>query len=101
MKLRENVQKVSLIFFLIVGLVHIVAYLMNINGFYEEISGSIRKVLEIPFIMIAAIYGIVSLQISLSTSEKRHKISGILMTVILIAIFASVIYLNLFIPDRI
>lgn len=101
MKLEENIQKVSLVFFLIVGLAHITAHLMAINGYYENMAVTLRRVLDIPFIIIAATYGLVSLKISLESSEKKHTISNILIIIALIAIFAAVIYLNLFIPDRV
>lgn len=101
MKLEKNIQRVSLIFFAIIGIAHITAYLMAVNGYYEEISSTVQRILDIPFILIAATYGLISLKISLTTPEKTHKISNILIIIILIAIFAGVMYLNLFIPDRI
>lgn len=101
MKLEENIQKVSLVFFLIIGLIHITAHLMAINGVNEGLAITVRRALDIPFILIAAFYGLVSLKISLTTTEKKHKISNILIIIVLIALFAAVIYLNLFIPDRV
>lgn len=74
---------------------------MVINGYFVDISSAIKKIFEIPFILTAAVYGFMSLKLSLTTSEKQHRISNIIFIGILIVLFIVLIYLNLFIPDRI
>lgn len=101
MNTDRNIQKVALIFFFIIGLTHIVAHLMITNGYFMEISYAIKNILEIPFILSAAVYGIMSIKISFTTSEKDHKIGNIIIILLVIILFLALIYLNLFIPDRI
>lgn len=101
MQVEKNIQKITLVFFFIIGFAHILAHLMIINSYLPEISYAVKKVLEIPFILTALIYGFISLKLSLVTSEKNHKISNIIFAILIILVFAILIYLNLFIPDRI
>ncbi len=101
MNTDRNIQKVALIFFFLIGLIHITAHLMLTNGYVPEISYAAKRILEIPFILSAATYAFVSIKISFTTSEKDHKIGNIIIVLLVIILFATLIYLNLFIPDRI
>jgi hypothetical protein len=74
---------------------------MLTNGYFIETSSAIKNILEIPFILSAAIYGFMNIKISFTTSEKDHKLGNILITIMVIILFLTLIYLNLFIPDRI
>jgi len=100
MKLEKNIQKAALVFFLIIGFIHILAHLMILNDYAYEIALTAKKILEIPFILTAAVYGFISIKISFTISEKSHKISNLVFLVLIIILFAILVYLNLFIPDR-
>ncbi|MFC1810242.1 hypothetical protein ACFLZH_01975 [Patescibacteria group bacterium] len=101
MSLDKNIQKIALIFFFVIGFVHILAHLMLLNEYMPEIAVAAKKILEIPFILTALIYGFISFKLSLVTTEKKHTITNIVFAVLIILIFGILIYLNLFIPDRI
>lgn len=100
MKLEKNIQKVALIFFFVIGFAHILAHLMIINDYSYDIALIIKKVLEIPFILTAAVYGFISIKLSLTTSDKKTNVSNIVFLVLIIILFVILVYLNLFIPDR-
>jgi hypothetical protein len=100
MKLEKNIQKISLIFFLIIGTIHILAHLMILNDYFYELALNAKKILEIPFILTAAVYGFISIKLSFTISEKKHTISNLIFLVLIIILFAILVYLNLFIPDR-
>lgn len=100
MNTDKNIQKVALVFFFVIGLIHIVAHLMLTSGYIMNIAYATKSILEIPFILSAAIYGFMSIKISFTTSEKDHKIANIIIILLVIILFAALIYLNLFIPDR-
>jgi hypothetical protein len=101
MHIERNIQKISLVFFFIIGLMHLLAYLMLSNGYMPDIATAVKTILEIPFILTAAIYGFVSLKIGFELPEKKHKISNIIFIFLIIILFAMLIYINLFIPDRV
>lgn len=101
MQIDKSIQKIALIFFFILGSLHILAHLMLINEYMTDIAYPAKKILEIPFILTALTYGFISFKISLVTTEKTHNITNIVFAVLIIAVFGILIYLNLFIPDRI
>ena len=101
MYVERNIQKISLIFFFILGLANLLGYLMLLNGYIPEIAYAVKTISEIPFILSAAVYGFISLKISLETPGKKHSISNMVFIVLLIVLLVLLIYINLFIPDRI
>jgi len=101
MHIERNIQKISLIFFFILGLSNLLGYLMFVNGYMPETANAVKTITEIPFVLSAAVYGFMGLKISFETPGKKHSISNMLLIVILIALFVLLIYINLFIPDRI
>jgi Mn2+/Fe2+ NRAMP family transporter len=101
MNTDRNIQKVALIFFFVVGIIHIIAHLMLTNGHMVQTAYAAKSILEIPFILSAAVYGFMSLKISFTTSEKEHKLANIILILLVIILFAILVYLHLFIPDRV
>jgi len=101
MHIEKNIQKISLIFFFILGTAYMLAFLMLLNGYNTDLALAVKKILSIPFVLTAAIYGFVSLKIGLELPEKHHKISNIIFIGVIILLFVLLIYLNLFIPDRV
>jgi len=97
MKTTENLKKVALILFIILGLGHIVTGLMTANGYFMPLSFIINHILDIPFAMMALIYGLASIRTGFK--EGEHKIANILFIVLALLIFAGLIYINVFIPD--
>jgi hypothetical protein len=98
MKTAENIKKVALIFFLVLGLAHIVSGLMFSNNYVVPASLIINRILDIPFAMSALIYGLSSIYTELS--DKHHKIVNIVFIVISLLIFALLLYINLLVPDK-
>jgi len=101
MHIEKNIQKISLIFFFILGSAYLLAFLMLLNGYNTDFAHAVKAILNIPFILTAAIYGFVSLKIDLELPEKQHKISNIIFIGLIILLFVLLVYLNLFIPDRV
>ena len=74
---------------------------MLINGYMADIAHAVKTILEIPFILTAAVYGFVSLKLGFEMPEKKHKISNLIFIIFIIVLFSVLIYINLFLPDRI
>jgi hypothetical protein len=84
----ENIKKVSLVFFLLIGLTHILSTLMISSDFSLKFAEISSKILLVPFLATALIYGLSSLRIMLFPSELKHRIldtTFIALGVILIA----------------
>ena len=60
----------------------------------------IKSISEIPFIITALIYGFVSLKLSLTVTEKEHKVVNYIFAAIAAIVFILLLVLNIFVPDR-
>ena len=98
MKTAENLKKVSLLLFIVLGLAHILSGLMMTNSYFLPLSFIVNHVLDIPFAMIALIYGLSSIRVGLK--DGSHKAVNILFIVLSLLIFAGLIYINVFVPDK-
>jgi len=97
-KTTENLKKVALVLFLILGITHIISGLMFSNGYMLPTSMVVNRVLDIPFAITGVIYAFMALYTSLS--EKNRKIPGIVLITLSLLIFLLLLYINLFIPDK-
>jgi hypothetical protein len=97
MKTAENIKKVALIFFLILGMGHIISGLMVSNSYATSASLIVNRVLDIPFAMSALLYGISSIYMGIN--EKWLKIANKASIVISVLVFIVLIYINFLVPD--
>jgi hypothetical protein len=97
MKIAENIKKVALIFFIVLGLSHILTGLMLADSYLMPTSLIVNRILDIPFIMAALLYALASIYGSIS--EKQHKTATITFAAISVLVFVVLLYINLFIPD--
>jgi hypothetical protein len=104
-EIKENkdilrpLRQMALIFFMVIGLAHIITGLMVSREFFTGISNLINKVLDIPFAMIGVIFGLSNIKIS-STSAKK-KTAFIFMGLICLLVLGLLLYINILIPDRV
>lgn len=98
MKTANNLKKVALVVFIVVGLVHILSGLMVSNNYYPETSLIINRVLDIPFAMTALVYGFIS--IYLKVDESKRKSTSIALIAVSILIFMGLAYINFLVPDK-
>lgn len=98
MKTAENIKKVALVLFLILGTAHILSGLMFANGYLLPTSMVLNRVLDIPFAMMALIYG--CMVVYTGIDEKKRNIAKMVMIGVCLLIFIILIYINLFIPDK-
>lgn len=97
MKTAENIKKVALIFFLTLGMGHIISGLMVSNSYATGTSLMVNRVLDIPFAMSALLYGIASIYIGMD--EKWLKAANKVSIVISVLVFIVLIYINFLVPD--
>lgn len=93
-----NIKKVSLIFFLAVGTLHLGSSILIANNVFPQISYIVNKTMEIPFILTGMIYGLSSLRISFYDAENQHKILDIFLISLIIIVLIALIVVNLAIP---
>lgn len=90
-----NIKKVSLIFFIIIGILHLGSSMLIANNVFPQISYIVNKTMEIPFILTGMIYGLSSLRISFFDQENQHKILDIFMISLIIIVLIALIVVNL------
>ncbi|MBI5755003.1 hypothetical protein HZA41_02170 [Candidatus Peregrinibacteria bacterium] len=95
----KNIQKVSLIFFAIIGTTHILSGLFLVKNYFPIQAYIINRTLDIPFLITSLGYGFSSAILHLSTPEKPSTILTIIFSLITVSIIGTAIYINLFISD--
>jgi len=98
-KTTENIKKVSLILFIVLGLAHILTGFMMTNSIGLPTTFIVNHILDIPFAMIALIYGLASIKAGLK--DGGGKIVNIVFITLALLIFVGLVYLNIFVPDKI
>lgn len=98
MKTAENIKKVALAFFIVIGLAHILSGLMFSNNYFTPATLIVNRVLDIPFAMAALIYGLTTIYCGLG--EKSHKALTTILFIFSVFVFLFLIYINFLIPDK-
>jgi len=97
MKTAENIKKVALVFFLILGFGQILSGLMVSNSYAIPASIIVNRVLNIPFAMSALLYGLSALYTGIG--EKQLKLANKVFIAISVLVFIVLIYIDFLIPD--
>ncbi len=98
MKTAENIKKIALVFFFILGSLHIISGLMTANNYFLPASLVLNRILDIPFAMTALVYAFTSILVNLP--PQKHKTANIIFTVFSVLILVTLLYINLLIPDK-
>ncbi len=98
-KTAENLKKVSLILFIVLGLIHILTGFLMTSNIGLPYTFIVNHIMDIPFAMIALIYGLSSIKAGFK--DGGNKIINILFITFALLIFAGLIYINIFVPDKI
>jgi len=95
----KALRQVSLLFFMVIGIAHLLTGLFINQNLLMPISNIINKALDIPFALIAVIFGLS--QTKIDPTSPRRKIYYIFMMVISLLVLGILLYINLLVPDRI
>jgi hypothetical protein len=98
MKTAENIKKVALAFFIVLGLSHIVSGLMFSNNYLMPTSLIVNRILDIPFAMSALIYGLATIYTGLG--DDKHRLLNIVFILFSVLVFLALVYINFLIPDK-
>lgn len=95
----RNVQKISLIFFIVIGFAHIISNMLIADQLYLSLSHLIGRILDIPFIVTGLLYGFSSLRLALANDDKKHTILDTTLAIIACIIFLAAVIINIFFKD--
>lgn len=99
METVRNIQKISLIFFIIVGSIHILSGLMLQQETAIKFANAMNRVLDMPFIIVALTYGGSSVYLQCASQEKNNTALKIVLLSIATLLILIALYINFFIPD--
>lgn len=95
----KSLRQVSLLFFFVIGLVHLLSGLFASQNAFLPLANVVNRALDIPFAIIGTVLGLSQAKISSESSFKTVYL--ILMTLICLLVLGILLYINLFIPDKI
>lgn len=94
----RTLRQVSLFFFFIIGVSHLLSGLFVSNNILLPASNIINRILDIPFALIGTIFGLS--QAKISSDSKGLKLYYGLMVIISLLVLGLLLYINLLLPDK-
>lgn len=95
----QNIKKVSLVFFILTGLLHLGSSIFIANQLFQKQAFILTKIMDIPFAITGLIYGLASLRLTLTNPEHEHKILDISLICVIILVLLGLIGINFLLPD--
>jgi len=95
----KNVRNISLIFFIVTGILHFGSSILIANEIWLKEASILNKTMDVPLAVTGLLYAFSSLRIRLSSPEKDHKKLDIILICVIIFILIGLIAINLFVPE--
>lgn len=95
----KNIQSISLVFFLITGLLHFGSAIFISNQLFLKESLIINKTMDIPFVISGLLYAFSSLRLNIVDPNQEHKVLDIILISGIIIALIGLIVINLAFPD--
>lgn len=99
MQTIQNIKKISLIFFVVTGTLHLGSSIFIANEYFFKEAFILNKTLDVPFVLTGLLYAFASLRIQFTDPQKNYKILDISLAIIIVLILAALITINLALPD--
>lgn len=90
----KNLHDVSAIYFFILAFIYVFAALSFRNGFMIDMSSIAMRILDIPFAMIALMYGGSSLYMQISGDSEGTSPWVMVIFALALILFGFVVFLN-------
>ena len=94
-----NIKKVSLIFFITTGIIHLGSGALIANQLYLKQALIINKIMDVPFVLTGLVYAFASLRLGLTDNTKSHKSLDIALIAVLVVIVIGLIVVNFTFAD--
>jgi len=94
-----NIQKVTLIFFIVTGILHFGSSLLIKNQIFLKESTILNKTIDIPFIITGLTYALTSFRIGITQHHQKHKILDILIAIIILIALIGLVAVNVLMSD--
>jgi hypothetical protein len=94
-----NIKKVSLIFFIITGALHLGSSLLIANELFLKEAFILNKTMDVPLVLTGLLYGFASIRLMLTDPKKGHNVLDIFLLTVIVLALGGLIYVNLAIPN--
>jgi len=98
-KTLKSVSYVSFFFFIIFGGLHISSSFLAVQGVDQELNLLLFKTLDLPFLLVALIYGTSKLSLTVNGLTGKLKAPLIGFSVAAGLLFIIALYFNFILPD--
>ncbi len=95
----KNVRNISLIFFIVTGILHFGSSILIANDLWLKEAGILNKTMDVPLAVTGLLYAFSSLRLRLSEPNRDHKTLDIILICAIIFVLVALIAINLIIPD--
>ena len=99
MKSIDNIKKVSLGFFLVLGFAHILTTVLITNGIELKYMIILSKLIAVPFAVTGLLYGFASLRLLLTKPDTDHRTLDIILASVTGLIFIGLLVINFAFPN--
>jgi hypothetical protein len=99
MELFDHIRKISFGFFATIGLLHFVAGLMFVNGYFSETSGLINRISFIPFVLATLVYGFSNLKCYMLGYDKSYKWLDYTLMAVFAIVFIGLLTIEFLVID--
>ena len=99
----KNLHDVSAVYFFILAFIYVFAALAFRNGFFVDIASIALRILDMPFAMVALMYGASTLYMQIGEEEGEEDTTNPWVMVIFavsLILFGFVVFLNFAFPSQ-
>ena len=101
MNQTKNLHNVSAIYFFIIAFIYILTALSFRNGLYTDTSSLIMRIMDIPFALVALIYGGSTIYMQLAGKDEETTSPWIMLIfAICLLLFGLVVFVNFAFPSQ-
>ena len=98
-KTLRNIKNVSLIFFILTGLIHLTSIIFIANEQFLKYAEIAQKTMDLPFILTGLLYCASSIRLSYTNPSTPHKVLDIFLISVIMIVLVPLLIVNLAIPN--
>lgn len=98
-KTLQNLSSVTLFFFIVLGGLHLSSTFLLAEGIHSPSLQLLFNALDLPFLLVALLYGSTRLSLSMEAATERGKACFVVCSVFSVLVLIGALYINFAFPD--
>lgn len=99
MSLLHELKKISLIFFLVLGLIHFLSGMLYANGYSPAVTGPLTRIFFLPFLLSALFYGFTGFRLFLEEIGHHKRFWNYLFLGVALIILIGFLSIEFFVKN--